>query len=198
MTPRGEHVAQEHLAIAAERRHAFLDARAARVEQADDRRAVLQRHVLDLDHLVGVRFRQRAAEHGEVLGEDIDHAAVDGAPAGDHAVAGDVRLIHAEIDAAVLDIHVELLEGAFVEQEVEALARRELAALVLGLDARGAAAGPRPVAADFKLFQDFLHSRSPSDAPMTVNSMGLRVTQMASHPGLPMFIPSRKTPEKPA
>ena len=85
-----------------------------------------------------------------------------------------MRLIHAEIDAAVLDIHVELLEGAFVEQEVEALARRELAALVLRLDARGAAPGPRPVAADFKLFQDFLHSRSPDDAPMTVNSMGLR------------------------
>ena len=38
---RGEHVPGEHLAIAAERRHALLDARAAGVEQADDRRAVL-------------------------------------------------------------------------------------------------------------------------------------------------------------
>ena len=108
-----------------------------------------------------------------------------------------MRLIHAEIDAAVLDIHVELLEGAFVEQEVEALARRELAALVLGLDTGGAAPCPRPVAADFKLFQDFLHSRSPCDGPKTVNSMGLRVTQMASHPGLALLIPGRKTPAEP-
>ena len=52
---RGQHVAQEHLAIAAERVDALLDARAAGVEQADDRRAVLQRHVLDLGDLLGVR-----------------------------------------------------------------------------------------------------------------------------------------------
>jgi hypothetical protein len=32
-------------------------------------------------------FRQRAAEDGEILAEDIDHAAVDRAPAGDHAIA---------------------------------------------------------------------------------------------------------------
>jgi hypothetical protein len=45
---RRDHVALEDLAIAAERRDAFLDAGAAGIEQADDRRAVLQRHVLDL------------------------------------------------------------------------------------------------------------------------------------------------------
>ncbi len=115
---------------------------------------------------------QRPAEHGEVLGEDVGDAAVDGAPAGDHAVARDLVPLHAEIGAAVLDIHVELLEGAFVEQEVEALARGELAATVLGLDALGAAAGAGFVAANLELFQDFLHGRSPCDAPMTVNSMG--------------------------
>ena len=38
-----------------------------------------------------MRLRERAAEHGEVLGEQVDGAAVDGAPAGDHAVAGDLR-----------------------------------------------------------------------------------------------------------
>ena len=154
---RGEHVAQEHLAIAAERRHALLDARAAGIEQADDRRAVPERHVLDLHHLFGVGFRQRAAEHGEVLGEDVGDAAVDGAPAGDHAVAGHARLLHAEIDAAVLDIHVELLEGALIEQEIEPLARGELAAGMLRLDAGGAAADPRLVAANLKFFKDFLH-----------------------------------------
>ncbi len=49
---RGQHVAQEHLAVAAERGDALLDARAAGIEQADDRRAVLQRHVLDLGDLL--------------------------------------------------------------------------------------------------------------------------------------------------
>ena len=138
----GQHVAQEHLAVAAERRHALLDARAAGVEQADDGRAVLQRHVLDLGDLLGVRLRQRAAEHGEVLGEHVDDAAVDGAPAGDDAVAGDLGLLHAEVGAAVLDVHVELLEGALVHQQLDALARGELAALVLGIDARLPAAEP--------------------------------------------------------
>ena len=68
----GEHVALEDLGIAAERRHAFLDARAAGIVEADDRRAVAQRHVLDLGDLLGMRLRQRAAEDGEILGEDED------------------------------------------------------------------------------------------------------------------------------
>ena len=91
--------------------------------------------------------RERAAEHGEVLGEQIDRAAVDRAPAGDHAVAGDFRLLHAEVGGAVLDEHVELLERALVEQQFDALARGQLAALVLGLDARLAAAQAGLVAA---------------------------------------------------
>ena len=60
----------------------------------------------------------------------------------------------------MLDIHVELLEGAFVEKEVEPLARGELAAGMLRLDAGGPAPGPRLVAATLKFVQDFLHSRS--------------------------------------
>ena len=49
----------------------------------------------------GVGFRERAAEDGEVLGEDVDQAAVDAAIAGDEAVAGDDLLVHAEVAAAV-------------------------------------------------------------------------------------------------
>ena len=88
-------------------------------------------------------------------------------PETDDAVAGDLGLLHAEVGRAMLDIHVELLEGALVEQELEPLARGELAALVLRLGARGPAACARPVAANFKLFQDFLHRNSPCDAAMT-------------------------------
>jgi hypothetical protein len=92
------------------------------------------------------------------LKKQIDRAAVDGAPAGDDAVAGDLLLLHAELVRAVLDEHVELLERAFVEQELDALAGGELAALVLRLDALVAAAGPRLFAALFEFVEDVFHA----------------------------------------
>ena len=57
--------------------------------------------------------------------------AVDPAVAGDHAVAGHHLLVHAEVGAAVRDQLVDLLERARVEQQLHALARRQLAGLVL-------------------------------------------------------------------
>ena len=157
---RGDHVALEHLTVAAERRHAFLDAGAAGVEQADDRRAGAHRHVLDLHDLLRVRLRQRAAEHGEILGEHEDAAAVHGAPAGDHAVAGDFGLLHAEVVGAVLDEHVEFLEGVLVHQELDALARGQFAALVLRFDAPLAAAAARALAPLLEPFDNVLHSEA--------------------------------------
>ncbi len=118
---------------------------------------------------------ERAAEHGEILGEDVDHTAVDGAPAGDDAVAGDFGLLHAKIDAAVLDIHVELLEGAFVEQKLEPFPRRELAARVLRLDALEAAAFACPsrrISSSSRTSFMPLPKPLAYDAMVTVNSMG--------------------------
>ena len=162
MTPEEMHVALEHLAVAAERGHALLDARAAGVEQADDGAARLHRHVLHLDDFLRVRLRERAAEHGEVLGEQVDGAAVDRAPAGDHAVAGNFLLLHAEVGRAVLDEHVELLERALVEQELDALARGQFAALVLGFDALFAAAQAGLFPALFQPVEDVFHvARGP-------------------------------------
>ena len=66
-------------------------------------------------------------------------------------------LVHAEIDRAVLDEDVELLEGVLVHQQFEPLARGQLAALVLGVDARLAAAEPRVGAPGFELFRDVFH-----------------------------------------
>ena len=152
-----QHVALEHFGVAAECGHAFLDARAAGVVDADDRRAVPQRHVLHLLDLFGMRLRERAAEDGEILGEEEDGAAVDRTPAGDDAVAGDLLLLHAEIGRAVLDEHVEFLERAFVEEDVDALARGEFAALVLGVDAILAAAEPGDLAAALEFLQHVLH-----------------------------------------
>ena len=91
----------------------------------------------------GVGAGERAAEDGEVLREHEDLAAVDEPVAGDDAVAEDLLLLHAEVGAAVRDEAVELDEAAGVEQEVDALARGQLAGLVLLLDAGLAAAEER-------------------------------------------------------
>src|SRR5690606_1576039 len=64
-----------------------------------------------------------------------DEAALDRAVAGDDAVAEDLLLLEAEARGAVRDEAVQLDEAALVEQEVEPLARGELAARVLRLDA---------------------------------------------------------------
>src|SRR5262249_34933140 len=102
-------------------------------------------------------LRQRAAEHGEILGEGKDGAAIDGAEAGDDAVAGNLALLHAEFVGAVLDEHVELLERGAVHQQFHALARGELAALVLRVDARLAAALPCASAPRFELVDNVFH-----------------------------------------
>ena len=127
----GQHVAQEDVGIAGQRHHAFLDARAAGVVQADDRRADAHGGVHDFHDFGGVGLRQRAAEHGEVLGKDEHQPAFDASVAGDEAVAVILLLVHAEVGAAMRDQLVGLFEGAFVEQELDALARRHLALLVL-------------------------------------------------------------------
>jgi hypothetical protein len=148
ITPAGHDVLQEDVGIAGQAVDALLDARAARVEQADDRRPHLHGLALDLDDLGRVGPRQAAAEHREVLGEDVDDLAVDRAPAGDHPVAGHLLLGHAELHAPVLDEHVELLERALVQQQVDPLARRQLALGVLGRHPLLAAAGHAPARDD--------------------------------------------------
>src|SRR3546814_914812 len=66
-----------------------------------------------------------------------------GAAACPPRVAGLLLCLHAEVEAAVLDIHVRLLEGALGEQDLQALALGQLALGVLRLDALLAAADRR-------------------------------------------------------
>ena len=106
----------------------------------DDRRAHLHREVHHLDDLCGVGFREGSAEDGEVLREGIDDAAVDAAVAGDDAVARDDLVGHPEVEAAVCDELVDFFEGAGVEQQLDALARGQLAGRALPLEALFAAA----------------------------------------------------------
>ena len=72
------------------------------------------------------------------------------------------RRVHAEVVAAVRHEHVELLEAALVEQDLEPLARGQLALGVLGLDAPLAAPEPGLAAAALELVEDILHRRSPA------------------------------------
>ena len=153
---RRQHVALEHVGVAGEARDPFLDAGAAGIVDADHRRPDPQRVIHDLADLLGMRLRERAAEHREVLAEDEHQAAVDRARAGDHAIARDALLGHAELGAAVLDEGVDLLERALVEQQVQALARRQLAALVLRRDAPRPAAVARRLALGLELRQNLL------------------------------------------
>jgi len=89
----------------------------------------------DAHDLLRVRGTERAAEHGEVLREDGDLPTVDLAPAGDDAVAEDLLLLHLEVGAAMLHEPIDLDERARIAKQLDALARGELAALVLLVDA---------------------------------------------------------------
>src|SRR5262249_52306711 len=135
----GARVAQEDLRVPGERDDAFLDPGAARVVQPDDRRAVLHGEVHDLADLLRVRLGERSAEHGEVLREDVDGPARDETRPADHAVAGALRPGAPEVAAPVPHEPVELEERAAVEEQLDALPRRELALRVLPLDPIAAA-----------------------------------------------------------
>src|SRR5205807_650938 len=102
-------------------------------------------------------------------------ATIDRAPAGDDAVARDLGLLHAELARAMLDEHVELFERALVHEKLDALARGELAALVLRLDARLAAAFAGTRAARFKLVDDVFHGSARPESRSAMHSTPSRV-----------------------
>ena len=131
---RGVHVAAEDLAVQAERDDALLDAGAGALVDADDRAAGLDGEVHHLGDLLAVHLAERAAEDREVLGEHAHLAAVDGAVAGDHAVAVRAVLLQPERRRAVPGQLVELDERALVEEQLDPLAGGLAALGVLLLD----------------------------------------------------------------
>ena len=133
----GAGVAEEDLGEQAEGDDAFLDAGAAAVVDPDDGAAGLHGVVHDLDDLLAVDLAEAAAEDGEVVAVDRDRAAVDGAGAGDDAVAVGAVGLDAEVVRAVPGQLVELGERALVEQQGDPLPGGQLALGVLLLDRRG-------------------------------------------------------------
>ena len=109
-------------AVSGEAVDALLDARAARVDEADDGRAAIGREVHDLADFLGDHFGQCATDYGEVLGVDEGQAAGHLAVACYDGIAEVLTVGHPELGGAVLHKGVELLEGSLVEEEVDTLA----------------------------------------------------------------------------
>ena len=81
---RGEDVAVEDLAVQPQSDRALLDAGAGAIVDPDQRSSGCDRELLDLDDLFAVHLAEAAAERRDVLAEDADVVAVDGAVTGDH------------------------------------------------------------------------------------------------------------------
>src|SRR5215218_6668259 len=132
--PGGEHVAVEDVGVAGQRDDALLDARPTRVVDPDNGTSRGDGEVHDLADLLRVDFAQRTTEDGEVLREDADLATRDLAVARDHPVPQGPVLLEPETVRAVHPVAVQLDEGAMVQQELDALPGRQLAAFALPLD----------------------------------------------------------------
>ncbi len=158
---RGLDVALEDIAIARKAVDAFLNTRAAGIVDANDGRAILDRHVHDLANLLGVSGRNGTAQNGEVLREYIDEATVDRTPTCDNTVACRLLLLHTKVGTAVRDKHVELFKRALIQQKVHPLARCEFAAPMLCVDAFLPTTQTRIRAAIVKLLQDIFHGQVP-------------------------------------
>ena len=117
-------------------------------------RSAAHSQIHDLADFSRVGFRERAAEHGEVLRENVHQPSVNAAKSSDKAITRRTLLLHSEIDAIVADKFVQLFESVFVEQEIYALASGKLAGFVFTLAALRAAAGFR----FSRQFPQFLHA----------------------------------------
>ena len=146
-------VADEYVAVGAERDHAFLDPRSAGVVDPDHGAADLRGQIHDLAHLLGHHLAERATEHGEVLTEHAHATAVDRAVPGHHGIAVGPVLLHLEVRGPVAHERVELLERARIEQLLDPLARGVLALGVLLLDGDLRAGMDRVVAQLLELFE---------------------------------------------
>ena len=178
-------LAEEVAGAGEERAGRLLDAGAGRVEQPDERHPLGERHLAQAGDLELAGHPHRAGHHGEVVGGDAAGAAVDVAPAGDHAVGGGLDPVHrplGEVRAAV-DAHLD--EGALVDQQVDPLAGGELAALVLLGDLLLAAAELRLLAPLVQLLGQLAQRggarqqvlRSPARVATTVPSTAGRVSR---------------------
>src|SRR5260370_25257994 len=122
----GLDVAVEDVGIAGQADDPVLDPGAARVVAADAGPARADGEIHDLADLLGEDLAQRAAEDARVVREEEHLAAVDGAVAGDDAVAGDLLLPHPERLGTVDGKGVELAKRPEVDEQLDPLAGGQL------------------------------------------------------------------------
>ena len=106
----------------------------------------------------------------EVVGIDKHQAAVYLAVTRHHAIAGDLFLLHAEVGATVVDELVQLVERAFVQQQLDALAGGHLAYGVLLLYLVHAAAQGGALVQLFELLVYFFSVHDYSSSSLITSS----------------------------
>ena len=116
-----EDIPLEYLTVAGEGVDTFLDPGSTRIVQADERSPISGCQIKSLAYLFRHCFGKRAAGYGEILCGDIDQPAANRSHSGHDTVPIEMLFIHSEIDATMLDEHVELLETALVEQQSKSL-----------------------------------------------------------------------------
>jgi hypothetical protein len=83
----------ENLAVGGQRVDAFLDAGAAGIVQADDRRTYPYREIHGFADFLGVRLAEGASHDSEILTENEHFTAVDASVTGDNTIARVVAYI---------------------------------------------------------------------------------------------------------
>ena len=148
-------VLEKNFSVTGERLDTLLNARSARVVEADDRHAGLLGVIHDFANFMRVHGAERSSGHRKVLAVGGHRAVADIARAGHHAVRGQLLLLHAEVVARVLGMHAELHERPLLEQVVEPVARGHEALLAAGFQLVLAASGKNLLAAGFQFFDEF-------------------------------------------
>jgi len=124
-------ILQEDFAVGRQRINAFLNTRAAGIIHTNQGGAVFNCQFHQFGYFQTMGFAQRTAENGEILGVEVYQTPVDLAPASYDAVGERMILGHIESSAAVGNENIHFVEGAGVQQGVDALARTQLSFFVL-------------------------------------------------------------------
>ena len=158
---RRTHVPFEDAPISVKCGDTLLDPGAARVLDADEWGAVVHRKVHHLADLVGDSGSEASAIGREVLGEEEHSPPVDRSISGDDRIPGRAMVFDAETCGVMPHEHVELLERVLVEEELDALARRQLAEVVLAVDRALVRRGERGLAQDAQLLDAVFGAHMP-------------------------------------
>src|SRR6266508_490839 len=127
-------VAQKDICVATQTYHAFLNASAAGIIQANNGYAYLHRQVENFANFFGMSFREGTAEDGKVLRKHNHPTAIDETVTRDDAVAGIELLFQTKVLRAMDDELVKLFKAVLVKQKLHALPRGHFVGSVLLLN----------------------------------------------------------------